>query len=181
MTSAKLRVARRMLDAGWHTMTEVAETIGVGRATLYRYLEPDCAAPEAATRSPRATRCSLQPVLVQGSVCRRAPKQRQGLDFDEAGRPEGRGTNDGAAVPPCCGMCLRPLTVHVVAVLKCSVGGTQLLAAGHDSRRPPRAVLVDVEGDSAVMLAASGVATSRDLAHADSPFATDLLKGSQEP
>jgi DNA invertase Pin-like site-specific DNA recombinase len=39
MTTAKLRVARQLLDDGEHTVTEVARTIGVGRATLYRHLE----------------------------------------------------------------------------------------------------------------------------------------------
>lgn len=38
MTPAKLQVARQMLDGGEHTLTEVAQTIGVGRATLYRHL-----------------------------------------------------------------------------------------------------------------------------------------------
>lgn len=40
MTASKLRIARQMLDAGSSTMTEIAATIGVGRATLYRHLEP---------------------------------------------------------------------------------------------------------------------------------------------
>src|SRR4249919_3898354 len=38
MTAGKLRVARQMLEAG-STVTEIAATIGVGRATLYRHLE----------------------------------------------------------------------------------------------------------------------------------------------
>jgi DNA invertase Pin-like site-specific DNA recombinase len=38
MTAAKARVARQMLEAG-STVTEVAATIGVGRATLYRHLD----------------------------------------------------------------------------------------------------------------------------------------------
>ena len=38
MTAGKLRVARQMLEAG-STVTEVAATVGVGRATLYRHLE----------------------------------------------------------------------------------------------------------------------------------------------
>ena len=38
MTAAKLRVARQMLDGG-STVTEIAATIGVGRATLYRHLD----------------------------------------------------------------------------------------------------------------------------------------------
>jgi DNA invertase Pin-like site-specific DNA recombinase len=39
MTPAKLAVARRLLDAGQRP-AEVARTIGVGRATLYRHLDP---------------------------------------------------------------------------------------------------------------------------------------------
>lgn len=39
MTASKLRIARQMLDAG-ATVTDAAATIGVGRATLYRHLEP---------------------------------------------------------------------------------------------------------------------------------------------
>ena len=38
MTAGKLRVARQMLEAG-STVTEIAATIGVGRATLYRHLD----------------------------------------------------------------------------------------------------------------------------------------------
>lgn len=38
MTPAKLEVARQMHDAGTYTMAEIAETIGVGRSTLYRHL-----------------------------------------------------------------------------------------------------------------------------------------------
>jgi len=40
MTEHKLRVAREMIAGGRHTMQEIADTIGVGRATLYRHLEP---------------------------------------------------------------------------------------------------------------------------------------------
>jgi DNA invertase Pin-like site-specific DNA recombinase len=39
MTEHKLRVAREMLAGGRHTMQEIADTIGVGRATLYRHVE----------------------------------------------------------------------------------------------------------------------------------------------
>jgi hypothetical protein len=39
MTASKLRIARQMFDAGNSTITEIAATIGVGRATLYRHLE----------------------------------------------------------------------------------------------------------------------------------------------
>jgi AcrR family transcriptional regulator len=38
MTASKLAVARRMVDEGNHTMDEIAATIGVSRATLYRHL-----------------------------------------------------------------------------------------------------------------------------------------------
>jgi len=38
MTPGKLRVARQMLEDGEHTITEIAATIGVGRATVYRHL-----------------------------------------------------------------------------------------------------------------------------------------------
>lgn len=40
MTPAKLRVAWQMLTEDRHTITEIARTIGVGRATLYRHLDP---------------------------------------------------------------------------------------------------------------------------------------------
>jgi DNA invertase Pin-like site-specific DNA recombinase len=39
MTEHKLRVAREMLATGEHTMAQIAATLGVGRATLYRHLE----------------------------------------------------------------------------------------------------------------------------------------------
>lgn len=38
MIPGKLRVARQMLEGGEHTITEIAATIGVGRATVYRHL-----------------------------------------------------------------------------------------------------------------------------------------------
>jgi DNA invertase Pin-like site-specific DNA recombinase len=39
MTPAKLATARQLVDAGEHTITEIAGIVGVGRATLYRHLE----------------------------------------------------------------------------------------------------------------------------------------------
>jgi DNA invertase Pin-like site-specific DNA recombinase len=39
MDAHKLRVARELLAAGKLTMDEIARTIGVGRATLYRHLD----------------------------------------------------------------------------------------------------------------------------------------------
>jgi DNA invertase Pin-like site-specific DNA recombinase len=38
MTPVKLATARQLLDSGEHTLAEIARTIGVGRATLYRHL-----------------------------------------------------------------------------------------------------------------------------------------------
>jgi transposase-like protein len=38
-TNEKLRVARDVLAGGQHTMQQIADPIGVGRATLYRHLE----------------------------------------------------------------------------------------------------------------------------------------------
>src|SRR5674476_1078258 len=39
MTTAKTRAAQRMISAGT-PLTEVASVLGVGRATLYRHLQP---------------------------------------------------------------------------------------------------------------------------------------------
>lgn len=39
MTPKKLAVAREMYDSKKHTMEEIAQTVGVSRATLYRHLE----------------------------------------------------------------------------------------------------------------------------------------------
>jgi Helix-turn-helix domain of resolvase len=38
MTEQKLAVARELLGGGEHTMQQIAQTVGVGRATLYRHL-----------------------------------------------------------------------------------------------------------------------------------------------
>jgi DNA invertase Pin-like site-specific DNA recombinase len=40
ITEHKLRVARELLAGGEHTMAQIAGTLGVGRATLYRHLQP---------------------------------------------------------------------------------------------------------------------------------------------
>jgi DNA invertase Pin-like site-specific DNA recombinase len=45
MTAEKLRVARELYDAREHTTAQIAEVLGVSRATLYRHLAP--AAPRA--------------------------------------------------------------------------------------------------------------------------------------
>jgi DNA invertase Pin-like site-specific DNA recombinase len=41
ITDSKLRVAHELIAGGQHTMQQVADTIGVGRATLYRHLTPN--------------------------------------------------------------------------------------------------------------------------------------------
>ncbi len=40
ITAEKVRVAREMLLDGRYTMQQIAETIGISRATLYRHLAP---------------------------------------------------------------------------------------------------------------------------------------------
>jgi DNA invertase Pin-like site-specific DNA recombinase len=63
ITDEKLRVARDMLAGGQHTMQQIADTIGVGRATLYRHLDhrPSRKAPSPPTLPPprpRSRRCA---------------------------------------------------------------------------------------------------------------------------
>jgi DNA invertase Pin-like site-specific DNA recombinase len=41
MTPGKLVTARQLYDAKAHTMEQIAEIVGVSRATLYRHLEPN--------------------------------------------------------------------------------------------------------------------------------------------
>ncbi|HEX3731532.1 MAG TPA: recombinase family protein [Mycobacteriales bacterium] len=41
MTPAKIKSAQQLYNAGEHTIAEIAETLGVSRATLYRHLDPD--------------------------------------------------------------------------------------------------------------------------------------------
>ncbi len=41
MTSDKTATARQLYDAKKHTVVQIAEIVGVSRATLYRHLEPD--------------------------------------------------------------------------------------------------------------------------------------------
>ena len=40
MTPTKTKVAREMYASGDHTVSAIAQTLGVGRATIYRHLEP---------------------------------------------------------------------------------------------------------------------------------------------
>jgi len=89
ITDEKLRVARDMLAGGQHTMQQIADTIGVGRATLYRHLEHGRTAPSPlapavpstparpAVRSDQVTAPSAQqqPMLAGRAARRAAPKK----------------------------------------------------------------------------------------------------------
>lgn len=44
MTSTKAETARKMYDSKEYTVQQIADTIGVGRSTIYRYLDVDKAA-----------------------------------------------------------------------------------------------------------------------------------------
>lgn len=48
MTPEKLGIAKQMRDTGEHTMTAIASTIGVSRATLYRHLGNNHGVPQGA-------------------------------------------------------------------------------------------------------------------------------------
>jgi DNA invertase Pin-like site-specific DNA recombinase len=41
MTPGKLATARRLYEGKAHTVAQIAEIVGVSRATLYRHLEPN--------------------------------------------------------------------------------------------------------------------------------------------
>lgn len=47
MTPAKTRAARELYDAGNHTVSQIAATLGVSRATIYRSLGEQSAAPHS--------------------------------------------------------------------------------------------------------------------------------------
>jgi DNA invertase Pin-like site-specific DNA recombinase len=51
ITEDKLAIARELLAGGNHTMAQIAATVGVGRATLYRHLDIDRARANAAAVS----------------------------------------------------------------------------------------------------------------------------------
>jgi DNA invertase Pin-like site-specific DNA recombinase len=42
MTDQKLKIARKLIDEGEHSMQEIADSIGVSVATLYRWKSRDC-------------------------------------------------------------------------------------------------------------------------------------------
>ncbi|MBV9324046.1 MAG: recombinase family protein, partial [Chloroflexi bacterium] len=53
MTPTKIALARQMYDAREHSLAEIARTLGVSRASIYRYLGREPATAER-LRSPRA-------------------------------------------------------------------------------------------------------------------------------
>ena len=63
ITEHKLRVAREMLDGGQHTMQQIADTIGVGRATLYRHLDHRRSRTAPSPPTPAAPASPAQPAV----------------------------------------------------------------------------------------------------------------------
>ena len=120
ITEHKLRVAREMLADGQHTMQQIAETIGVGRATLYRHLQPARSATAAASAvapvlSPAAplalavddaasaaTQQRPQPAALQ------APKKTAGRRLSGRRRSRGLVTDRGLWLQETCPTCHAP-------------------------------------------------------------------------
>ena len=76
ITEEKLRVARELLAGGQHTMQQIAETIGVGRATLYRHLDhPRSGTPPSS--APAALAASAPPALAAGEPAAPSAQQRE--------------------------------------------------------------------------------------------------------
>ena len=76
ITEHKLRVAREMLADGQHTMQQIAETIGVGRATLYRHLQPARSATAAASAVAPAPSPAAPLALAVDAAASSATQQR---------------------------------------------------------------------------------------------------------
>jgi hypothetical protein len=79
MTEQKLAVARELLAGGKHTMQQIAQTVGVGRATLYRHLDRrrrvGASAPSAVASAPAAP-LALAPVDHATAAPTPAPRAR---------------------------------------------------------------------------------------------------------
>jgi DNA invertase Pin-like site-specific DNA recombinase len=79
MTEQKLAVARELLAGGEHTMQQIAQTVGVGRATLYRHLDrrrrAGASAPSAVAWAPAAP-LALAPVDHATAAPTPAPRAR---------------------------------------------------------------------------------------------------------
>lgn len=77
ITEEKLRVASELLAGGQHTMQQISETIGVGRATLYRHLDHPRARTPPPSVVPTAVAASAQPALVADGPTAPPAQQRE--------------------------------------------------------------------------------------------------------
>jgi DNA invertase Pin-like site-specific DNA recombinase len=70
ITEYKLLVAREMLDGGQHTMGQIAATIGVSRATLYRHLDRSrtASSPPARAAPSAALSAAVRPAVASGQA-----------------------------------------------------------------------------------------------------------------
>ena len=114
ITDEKLRVARDMLAGGQHTMQQIADTIGVGRATLYRHLDhslsrktPPLATPlAAAALADRSNRPASQ-----SQRTRRAAGAQAGSSLRPTGSTKEDGQVHRAPSTPVGRSCRRPQAV----------------------------------------------------------------------
>ena len=112
VTDEKLRVARDMLAGGQHTMQQIADTIGVGRATLYRHLDHHLSRkappPPTAAVSPTAQR-------TMPTDQANAPAVQQQPELAHPSGPPGFSKEDGqvsrAPSAPVGRSCRRPQAV----------------------------------------------------------------------
>ena len=79
ITEHKLRVAREMLDGGQHTMQQIADTIGVGRATLYRHLDHRRSRTAPSPPTPAAPASPAQPAVATDQATAPAAQQQPKL------------------------------------------------------------------------------------------------------
>ena len=91
ITDEKLRVARDMLAGGQHTMQQIADTIGVGRATLYRHLDhrrsrtPPSPPPPAAPSAPAQPAVATdQAKATHRTAAQAGPSPRPGSTKDDS-------------------------------------------------------------------------------------------------
>src|SRR5213082_1846545 len=77
ITEEKLRVAGELLAGGQHTMQQIAETIGVGRATLYRHLDHPRSGVPPPSAAPAARSASAQPALAADAPTEPPAQQRE--------------------------------------------------------------------------------------------------------
>jgi Helix-turn-helix domain of resolvase len=97
ITDEKLRVARDMLAGGQHTMQQIADTIGVGRATLYRHLEHGRKAPSSPT--PAVPSTPARPAVRSDQVTAHSAQQQPTLAGRAARRAAPKTTAKSAGLP----------------------------------------------------------------------------------